>query len=146
MTIVIRKRVWARQMNLTGGEFCCCQGKTCLSSTHTRMHTRTGTHTHTQFDEETIVSSTGALSLKKVPEKMVVIGAGVIGLELVSPSYVCIASDLDHPFQSIRIHARTGLYVVTSFIVLPLIQLPYCYTLTHTYPHAYTHTHTCTHD
>jgi pyruvate/2-oxoglutarate dehydrogenase complex dihydrolipoamide dehydrogenase (E3) component len=36
-----------------------------------------------QIDEETVVSSTGALSLKKVPEKMIVIGAGVIGLELV---------------------------------------------------------------
>lgn len=35
-----------------------------------------------EIDEETIVSSTGALSLKKVPEKLVVIGAGVIGLEL----------------------------------------------------------------
>ncbi|CAG7716756.1 unnamed protein product [Allacma fusca] len=34
------------------------------------------------IDEETVVSSTGALSLKKVPESMVVIGAGVIGLEL----------------------------------------------------------------
>merc|ERR1719460_1871498 len=33
-------------------------------------------------DEEVIVSSTGALSLQKVPEKMVVIGGGVIGLEL----------------------------------------------------------------
>lgn len=33
-------------------------------------------------DEETVVSSTGALSLKKVPEKLIVIGAGVIGLEL----------------------------------------------------------------
>lgn len=33
-------------------------------------------------DEETIVSSTGALALKKVPEKLVVIGGGVIGLEL----------------------------------------------------------------
>ncbi|KAH8021885.1 hypothetical protein HPB51_018734 [Rhipicephalus microplus] len=33
-------------------------------------------------DEDTIVSSTGALSLKKVPEKMILIGAGVIGLEL----------------------------------------------------------------
>lgn len=30
-----------------------------------------------------VVSSTGALSLKKVPSKMIVIGAGVIGLELV---------------------------------------------------------------
>lgn len=36
-----------------------------------------------QFDEETVVSSTGALSLKSVPPRMVVIGAGVIGLELV---------------------------------------------------------------
>ncbi|XP_052121924.1 dihydrolipoyl dehydrogenase, mitochondrial [Frankliniella occidentalis] len=35
-----------------------------------------------EIDEETIVSSTGALSLKKVPEKLVLIGAGVIGLEL----------------------------------------------------------------
>lgn len=34
------------------------------------------------IDEETIVSSTGALSLKSVPKKLVVIGAGVIGLEL----------------------------------------------------------------
>eukprot|EP00930_Biecheleria_cincta_P048971 TRINITY_DN3420_c0_g1_i3.p1 TRINITY_DN3420_c0_g1~~TRINITY_DN3420_c0_g1_i3.p1 ORF type:complete len:497 (+),score=138.05 TRINITY_DN3420_c0_g1_i3:58-1548(+) len=33
-------------------------------------------------DEEQIVSSTGALELKKVPEKLVVIGGGVIGLEL----------------------------------------------------------------
>lgn len=35
-----------------------------------------------QIDEQTIVSSTGALSLSKVPEHLVVIGAGVIGLEL----------------------------------------------------------------
>lgn len=35
-----------------------------------------------QLDEEQIVSSTGALSLKAVPEEMVVIGGGVIGLEL----------------------------------------------------------------
>lgn len=35
-----------------------------------------------EIDEETIVSSTGALSLKKVPEKMIIIGAGVIGVEL----------------------------------------------------------------
>ncbi|KAH0616503.1 hypothetical protein JD844_027650, partial [Phrynosoma platyrhinos] len=34
------------------------------------------------IDEETVVSSTGALSLKNVPEKMIVIGAGVIGVEL----------------------------------------------------------------
>ena len=35
-----------------------------------------------KIDEKRIVSSTGALSLDKVPKKMVVIGAGVIGLEL----------------------------------------------------------------
>jgi dihydrolipoamide dehydrogenase len=35
-----------------------------------------------EIDEKRIVSSTGALSLDKVPEKMIVVGAGVIGLEL----------------------------------------------------------------
>ena len=35
-----------------------------------------------EIDEKTIVSSTGALELETVPKKMVVIGAGVIGLEL----------------------------------------------------------------
>ena len=35
-----------------------------------------------KIDEKQIVSSTGALSLSKVPEKMVVIGGGVIGLEM----------------------------------------------------------------
>ena len=35
-----------------------------------------------QFDENYIVSSTGALNFKKVPEKLAVIGAGYIGLEL----------------------------------------------------------------
>ena len=34
------------------------------------------------FDEEYVVSSTGALSLKEIPRKMAVIGGGVIGLEL----------------------------------------------------------------
>lgn len=35
-----------------------------------------------EVDEKVVVSSTGALELGKVPKKMVVIGAGVIGLEL----------------------------------------------------------------
>lgn len=34
------------------------------------------------FDEEQILSSTGILSLKKVPKKLIVIGAGIIGVEL----------------------------------------------------------------
>ena len=41
-----------------------------------------------QIDEKTVVSSTGALSLEKVPEHMVLIGAGVIGVELVCISFV----------------------------------------------------------
>jgi len=35
-----------------------------------------------KFDEKVIVSSTGALELTKVPETMIVVGGGVIGLEL----------------------------------------------------------------
>ena len=35
-----------------------------------------------EFDEEVIVSSTGALKLEKVPNKMVVVGGGYIGLEM----------------------------------------------------------------
>ena len=35
-----------------------------------------------EIDEYIIVSSTGALSLKKVPKKLIVIGGGVIGLEM----------------------------------------------------------------
>ncbi|KAL2003263.1 hypothetical protein VTN02DRAFT_4473 [Thermoascus thermophilus] len=36
------------------------------------------------IDEKRIITSTGALSLKEVPEKMVVIGGGIIGLEMAS--------------------------------------------------------------
>ena len=39
-----------------------------------------------EIDEERIVSSTGALKLKEVPKKMVVIGGGYIGLEMVRGS------------------------------------------------------------
>lgn len=35
-----------------------------------------------EIDEKQIVSSTGALELKQVPRKMIVIGGGVIGLEM----------------------------------------------------------------
>ncbi len=35
-----------------------------------------------EIDEERIVSSTGALTLKTIPKRMIVIGAGIIGLEL----------------------------------------------------------------
>lgn len=35
-----------------------------------------------QYDEKTILSSTGALSLQKVPKNMVIVGGGVIGIEM----------------------------------------------------------------
>jgi len=54
-----------------------------------------------EIDEKKIVSSTGALELKSVPKKLLVIGAGVIGLELGSVwrrlgSEVTVVEYLDH--------------------------------------------------
>ena len=54
-----------------------------------------------EFDEEKIVSSTGALSLKEVPKKLVVVGGGYIGLEMGSVwsrlgSEVQVVEFLDH--------------------------------------------------
>ena len=54
-----------------------------------------------EIDEKKIVSSTGALELKSVPEKLLVIGGGVIGLELGSVwrrlgSEVTVVEYLDH--------------------------------------------------
>jgi len=54
-----------------------------------------------KFDEEIIVSSTGALSLKSVPKKMVVVGGGYIGLEMGSVwsrlgSEINVIEFLDH--------------------------------------------------
>ena len=54
-----------------------------------------------EIDEERVVSNTGALSLKSVPKKLVLIGAGVIGLEMGSVwsrlgSEVTVVEFLDH--------------------------------------------------
>ena len=46
------------------------------------------------IDEKVIVSSTGALALEKVPNKMVVIGGGVIGLELGS-AWMKLGADVE---------------------------------------------------
>jgi dihydrolipoamide dehydrogenase len=46
-----------------------------------------------EIDEKVVVTSEGALSLGKIPKKMVVIGAGVIGLELGSV-YARLGSDV----------------------------------------------------
>src|ERR1700691_2247843 len=54
-----------------------------------------------EIDEKRIVSSTGALELPKVPQKLLVVGAGIIGLELGSVwrrlgADVTIVEFLDH--------------------------------------------------
>ena len=53
------------------------------------------------IDEKNIISSTGALSLEKVPKSMIVIGGGYIGLEMGSVwsrlgSKVTVLEYLDH--------------------------------------------------
>ncbi len=54
-----------------------------------------------EVDEKVVVSSTGALALTKIPKRMVVIGAGVIGLEMGSVyarlgTEVTVVEYLDH--------------------------------------------------
>lgn len=47
-----------------------------------------------EVDEKKVVSSTGAIALPEVPKRLVVIGGGIIGLEMVSLSFpVCDAVD-----------------------------------------------------
>ena len=76
-----------------------------------------------EIDEKRIVTSTGALELKKVPKHLVVVGAGVIGLEMGSVwrrlgARVTVIEFLDHILpgmdreltkQSMRILAKQGL-------------------------------------
>jgi dihydrolipoamide dehydrogenase len=76
-----------------------------------------------EVDEKRIVSSTGALALDSVPERLVVIGAGAIGLELGSVwsrlgSQVVVVEFLDHILpgmdrevakQAQRVLSRQGL-------------------------------------
>ncbi len=55
----------------------------------------------TDIDEKRVVSSTGALDLAKVPQKLVVVGAGIIGMELGSVwrrlgAEVTVVEFLDH--------------------------------------------------
>jgi len=66
-----------------------------------------------EIDEERIVSSTGALALAEIPKKMVVIGAGVIGLELGSVwsrlgAEVEVIEYLDHitPGQDVEVQRQ----------------------------------------
>lgn len=57
-----------------------------------------------KIDEKSIVSSTGALELKAVPKKMIVIGAGVIGLEMGSSValHACMFLPSHFPHQTMK--------------------------------------------
>ncbi|HCQ66633.1 MAG TPA: dihydrolipoyl dehydrogenase [Rhodobacteraceae bacterium] len=67
-----------------------------------------------EIDEKVVVSSTGALSLAKVPRSMVVIGAGVIGLEMGSVyarlgTRVTVVEFLDHITPGMDAEVQKGL-------------------------------------
>ncbi len=80
------------------------------------------------IDEKTIVSSTGALELDKVPAHMVVVGGGVIGLELGSvwrrlgskvtvvefQDHILGAMDLDTSKQFLRMLKKQGMDFMLS--------------------------------
>lgn len=75
------------------------------------------------FDEQTFVSSTGALSLKQIPKSMIVIGGGVIGCEMGSVyqrlgcqvtvveflDHICGAMDIEMSSQFQKILQKQGL-------------------------------------
>lgn len=69
------------------------------------------------IDEEVIVSSTGSLKLEKVPEKLVVIGGGVIGLEMGSVwrrlgSQVTVIEFLDHIVPGVDMEVANAFYKI----------------------------------
>lgn len=66
------------EVTAEGGEKSVVEAKSILIATGSDVATLPGI----SIDEKTVVSSTGALTLDKVPGHLVVIGAGVIGLEL----------------------------------------------------------------
>jgi dihydrolipoamide dehydrogenase len=81
-----------------------------------------------EIDEKTVVSSTGALELDKVPGHLVVVGGGVIGLELGSVwrrlgakvtvveflDHILGAMDLDTSKQFLRILKKQGMEFMLS--------------------------------
>lgn len=84
------------------------------------------------FDEKTIVSSTGALSLANIPKKLIVVGGGVIGLELGSVyarfgtevvvveflDRIVTGADTELATQFSRLLSKQGIKIMTKTKVL----------------------------
>ena len=67
------------QVNLVEGGQTTLRGKNILVATGSEATPFPGL----TIDEKKVITSTGAISLKEVPKKMLVIGGGIIGLEMV---------------------------------------------------------------
>lgn len=67
------------QVNLNDGGETTVKGKNIFIATGSESTPFPGLN----IDEERVITSTGAIALKKVPKKMTVIGGGIIGLEMV---------------------------------------------------------------
>ena len=72
-----------------------------------------------KFDEKQIISSTGALSLNSVPKKMVIIGAGYIGLEMGSVwsrlgSEIQVIEFLDHIVPGMDLEISKEFYKILT--------------------------------
>jgi dihydrolipoamide dehydrogenase len=72
------KMLGGGRVEVTGDNAGVIEGKNIVIATGSEVTPLPGV----TIDEKTVVSSTGALALERVPGKMVVIGGGVIGLEL----------------------------------------------------------------
>ncbi len=84
------------------------------------------------FDEKIIVSSTGALSIPEVPKELIVVGGGVIGLELGSVynrlgtkvtvveflDEICPSLDLEIASAFNKILVKQGIKILTSHKVV----------------------------
>jgi dihydrolipoamide dehydrogenase len=84
------------------------------------------------FDEKIIISSTGALALQQIPKELVVVGGGVIGLELGSVytrlgtkvtvveflDQICPSLDLEIATALNKILTKQGMKILTSHKVL----------------------------
>lgn len=88
-------------------------------------------HCDHAYSSRRIVSSTGAISLKQVPEKMIVIGGGIIGLEMASVwgrlgADITVVEYMDRivpPMVSLLMHAslrQHGYCFIASYLQLSL--------------------------